>query len=169
MTAKEGNVSLAEVALQGEAYPDSSQAAKPKGPKVENDDELCLRQIHPQFFVKGRLTPMAFRLKDSDRGLLSISLKSKTTYEDAYAVYTSKKNVKGEPLKACGTWAVEVGECRSIDLAVYEDPTTDEHPDLAHGSIDMTHLLADDGARQAKQDQLRAFAQERGPVFTPAT
>ncbi|ATB37003.1 hypothetical protein CYFUS_002418 [Cystobacter fuscus] len=133
------------------------------GPKHEPSEERCFRQVHPQFFQKGRLTEMAFRLKDHEHGL-SISLSSKTSAEKAFAFYTKPKEQGGKGLPACGTWAVTTAECHRETCDVYEDPT---EIDPAHGSIDMRHLKADKSRRKEVQTNLRIYAEERGCVFSP--
>lgn len=140
------------------------EMAAPKGPQHPPSEERCFRQVHPQFFQKGRLTEMAFRLKDHEYGL-SISLSSKTSVDDAFALYTKPKEQGGKGLAACGTWAVTTDECHRETCAVYEDPTD---IDAAHGSIDMRHLKADKDRRKTVQTNLRIYAQERGCIHGPA-
>lgn len=138
-------------------------AAAPTGPKREPSEELCLRQVHPNFWRKGRLTEMAFRLKEKESGL-SVSLGSKTTPPKAFELYTKPKEQGGLGLSACGIWAVTTAECKTETCDVYEDPTA---VDDAHGSIDMRHVLTDKTLRKSIQTNLRIYAEERKCVFSP--
>ncbi|ADO69774.1 hypothetical protein [Stigmatella aurantiaca] len=137
---------------------------EPRGPKRSPSEEQCFRQIHPKFLLqKGRLTEMAFRLRDDEHGL-SVSLQSKTTAEKAFALYTRPEQDGGKGLVACGTWAVTTAECLQETCDVYEDRTD---IDEAHGSIDMRHLKNDKSRRKTVQTHLRLFAEKRGCIFSP--
>ena len=152
-------------AVSAPAAPAAAVAAPhaPVGPKVQPSEELCFRQIHPKFWSKGRLTPMAFKLKEKESGL-SVSLGSKTTAGAAFEQYTKPKEQGGLGLLACGTWAVTTAECAKETCDVYEDPTAVND---AHGSIDMRHVLTDKERRKAIESNLRTYAEERGWVHSP--
>ncbi|RKH13800.1 hypothetical protein D7X74_21340 [Corallococcus sp. CA047B] len=140
-----------------------SAPVAPAGPKVQPSEERCFRQVHPKFWRKGRLTEMAFRLKDTESGL-SVSLESKTTPGKAFELYTKAKEQGGLGLPACGTWAVTTSECATETCDVYEDPTA---VDDAHGSIDMRHALTNKALKKAIQTNLRVYAEERKFVHSP--
>lgn len=139
------------------------QLAAPRGPRREPSEEQCFRQIHPAFLLKGRLTAMAFRLRDNESGL-SVSLESKTTAEKAFGLYTQPKAHGGKGLAACGTWAVTTAECLQEECHVHEDPTD---IDEAHGLIDMRHLKDNKGLRKTVETHLRLHAEARGCVYSP--
>jgi len=143
----------------------SLDVAAPKGPKREPSEEQCFRQVHPKFLQNGRLSEMAFRLRDNE-SCLSVSLQSKTTAREAFELYTRPQANGGKGLTAYGTWAVTTAECQQQECDVYEDPT---ELDEAHGSIDMRHVKSDKSRRKAVQTHLRLCAEERGCIYRPGT
>jgi hypothetical protein len=134
----------------------------PRGPKLAPSPEQLFRQVHPEQYVDGKITEKAFRCTDADKGLLSVSLESKTTARDAY-----ERRVRVRPGSSIGIWAVSVEECSSIQLDAYSDPVGGPDPDPAHGCIDHRHLLATKGDMRLKRKCLLDFAEKRGPIYLP--
>jgi hypothetical protein len=129
--------------------------------ELKDEQELLFRQVHPSFVRDGRLGSQAFRPTPKDKRLLSVDRSSLTSDKAAFELHTQCKQ-----LASAGTWAVTVGECAGLDLAVRPDPIAEAPcPNPAHAVIDFTSLSkskADDyGTRLAR------LANERGRLYPP--
>lgn len=130
----------------------------PRGPKLEDDAELVLRQVHPMFVQEGRVTSQAFRPSKSDVGLLSVARASHTTAEDAFRLHT-----EGKKLASVGVWGLSVADCRSESLAVFADPEPGPPPDPAHALLDFRGLTRSEA--EARSKRLLVRANERGRQY----
>ena len=112
------------------------------GNKIEDPDAVMLRQVHPRFFVDGRVSSQVFRPEARDEGLLSVHREAMITAQRAY------DNHVQDGYGSCGVVAITVAQCSSegIGLTVLEAPLskTDQPPDhrddAAHAAIDFRGL-----------------------------
>jgi hypothetical protein len=74
------------------------------------DQTLLLRQIHPSFIDRDRVTSQAFRPTEKDRGKLSVYDGDLISAEGSWKHYTARV------LKSAGVLAVTVGECAAEQL-----------------------------------------------------
>src|SRR2546429_2180738 len=114
-------------------------------------DTLLLRQVHPAWVHRGRVTSQVFRPTPKDQKKLSAYDGDQITAANAWAHFTS---VLG--LVSVGVLAVSARECQSLGLIVVPEPTLF----LEHVFIDFTPFIGNDVQRKAKQ--LKAFADSRG-------
>ncbi len=138
---------------------EKSDELEPRGPRITEMDSRCLRQVHPANLQNGRLTRVAFEVKEWDKGLLSVFSDRKTTPEEAFEHYTKVLN-----RKSAAVYAVTVAECESEKLPVHEDPETDPVPFEAHAVIDFRQFVADKAIKKAKETRLARLAETRGPL-----
>lgn len=142
MTAEEGDAGDADAAER----------------RLEDPDELLYRQVHPQWIIDDMPSSQAFKPTRKDEGMLSITLGSKTTAEDAFLHHTQTLK-----LASGGTWAVTVGEVAAVDLSSFEQPL--EHSP-AHGFVDFRDLSRK--AMESKAKLLLARTRNRGCVYPPS-
>lgn len=133
------------------------------GPQLANPDEELFRQVREldDDDAPGRrhFKPRANR----DGGHLSVDRGGRTSAAESYKLFTSPKP-QGFEAKSVGVWAVTVGEAAAIELAAWEKPTAagESTPEnLAHATIDMSHLTDEDELRVATEHLLRC-AVKRG-------
>lgn len=132
--------------------------------RLDDDEELLFRQVHPSFVRDGRPSSQAFRPTPKDEGKLSVARAALTTAAGAYELHTSELG-----LSSAGTWAVTVGECHGQGLEVRGDPTTAPPAKVA----DPAHALVDfsphsKNQTEAKASRLARTATERGRLHPPA-
>ncbi len=115
-------------------------------------DTILLRQIHPNFYVDGKLSSQAFTPFPKDDGNLSVYNGAVITAEGAYEHYT-----KVLALTSRCVYGVTVSEVTSIELTAAPDPLPnfDSHAIIAFGS------LSDRESRKLAK-RLKAFADSRG-------
>ena len=115
---------------------------------------LLLRQIHPSFVQKGRVTSQAFRPTPKDEHLLSVDNGDKIAAHAAWARFTSNS------LHAsAGVMAVSNEECTAQQLQVVEDGV----PYPEHCFLDFSAFEKKEVERKAKQ--LSSLAQSRGWIL----
>ena len=119
-----------------------------------NSKTVLLRQVHPQFVKNGGITSQAFMPTQKDDGKLSV-------YDgdiiDPQASYDHYTKVLG--LESDSTWGVTCKEVEGVGLSSYSEPKEDFE---SHSVIEFE----DSGIRgQAKK--LKAFAANRGCIYTP--
>jgi hypothetical protein len=132
-------------------------------PAIEVDDELLFRQVRPTWLREGRVGAEAFIPRPKDEKLLSVAREALIDGEGAYRHHVEKLGYS-----SAGTWAVTVGECRTLELKAFPDaltspPETVAYP--AHTSIDFRPF--DDNEIEAKAMILTAGANERGRLYPP--
>ncbi|MXZ22127.1 MAG: hypothetical protein F4Y84_16245 [Caldilineaceae bacterium SB0665_bin_25] len=126
------------------------------GPGNVNRDALLFRQIHPSFFVGGRVSSQAFKPFPKDDNRLSVYDGDQITAEDAWRHYVyALKNA------SAGAMAVTVAECHDQDLRPEHDP--DPFPE--HAVIDFSGLSKRDIRSAAKK--LAECANKRGWQYGP--
>jgi len=125
------------------------------------DEELLLRQVHPNFIQEERVTSQAFKPTPKDEEQLSFSRSLLTSAKEAFEHYTQRLN-----LDSVGVWAVSVKEVNesmpSSDRIIY-DPTTatPELPeDKSHTVICFKNLSK--GKIDSSAKKLAAKARDRG-------
>lgn len=116
-----------------------------------NDETLLLRQIHPRFVQRDRVTSQAFTPRSTDANRLSVYDGDQIEPEAAWRHYTTRQS-----LESAGVLAVVVAECTALDLPVRSDP--DPFPE--HAVIDFGALGRNAISRAAKR--LRDAAGRRG-------
>ena len=136
-------------------------APEPRGPRIVDQSASCLRQVHPANLHGGRLTRVAFEVKEWDGGLLSVSSSLKTTPQRSFEHYTTTLG-----MKSAAVYAVTVKECEGESLGVFEDPETNP-PDDAHAVIDF-RSVTQKALKKAKETTLARLADQRGAVYQPA-
>lgn len=119
-----------------------------------NPDILLLRQIHPTFLQRGRVTSQAFRPTPKDRSRLSVYDGDMITPQAAFEHYTSSLGHA-----SVGVMAVSVSECGDLDLPAIPDPK----PFPEHAVIDFAAFEKKQVEKKAKL--LRAKAEKRGWLY----
>ncbi len=119
---------------------------------------LLLRQIHPNFIDRGRITSQAFRPTRKDRDKLSVDNGDMVTAEESFRNYTEDGQKR-----SAGVLAVSVSECKDIDLDVLEDPL----PGVpSHVLIDFLNISR--AAKESGAKRLRDCGQKRGWLYRPS-
>jgi hypothetical protein len=101
-----------------------------------------LRQVHPRFFVDGRVSSQVFRPEARDDGLLSVHQEALVSAQEAHA------NHVADGFGSTGVVSVTVEQCggASIELSVVEAPLStqddprDRRDDAAHAAINFRGL-----------------------------
>jgi hypothetical protein len=114
-------------------------------------DTLLLRQVHPNFVQQGRVTSQVFRPTPKDEKQLSVYDGDQIAPENAWKHYTGASG-----FASVGVLAVNVAECKQLDLPAKPDPT----PFPEHAIIDFTNVLPNQILIKAKK--LLALAESRG-------
>lgn len=83
-------------------------------------DTMLLRQVHPNFYVDGKLSSQAFTPFPKDDGNLSVYNGAITTAEQAYDHYTNVLSLQSKCV-----YGVTVTEIASIELSASPDPLPD--------------------------------------------
>ena len=127
---------------------------------IVDASEFALRQVHPNFVKKGRLTSEAFQPTRKDAGLLSVGRSSMRTPANCYERHIAAG------WKSMGVLAVTVGECAKAELEVLHAPLDAADPedgitDEAHAVIDFRKLPSR-GAIEKMATLLRDVAKARG-------
>lgn len=116
-----------------------------------NDETLLLRQVHPRFVQRDRVTSQVFTPRSSDANRLSVYDGDQIQPEAAWRHYTVRQT-----LESAGVVAVTVGECAALDLPARSDPA----PFPEHAVIEFGALGRNAITRAAKR--LRDVASRRG-------
>jgi len=133
---------------------------------IGTTNETLYRQVHPNCITAGVPTSLAFRPSPKyDEGMLSVTLASLTSAEEAYHHHTE---VKG--MESAGTWGILVEDLASPELveaarqpmSAFADGSED---DPAHGFVDFRHLGRK--RREAVGAVLRRKSMARGCLYTP--
>ncbi len=119
--------------------------------------ELLLRQVHPNFVQKGRVTSQAFRPTPKDEQRLSVYDGNLIEPPAAWQHYT---NTLGQA--SLGVMAVSRTECAVLTLPVRPDP----EPFPEHVVIDFSGYTKNQ--IEAKAKELKRHADARGWLFRAA-
>lgn len=115
-----------------------------------NSETLLLRQIHPRFVQRDRVTSQAFTPRWTDGNRLSVYDGDQIQPEAAWRHYTAEQS-----LQSAGV-TVSVAECTALELPVRADP----EPFPQHAVVDFGGLGRNAINRAAKR--LRDAATRRG-------
>ena len=119
-----------------------------------NVGTLLLRQVHPSFVQRGRITSQVFTPTSSDQNRLSVYDGDLISAEAAWTHYTSELY-----LRSAGVVAVTVSECVNMGLQARADPSDfPEHAVIEFGKIDRSRS-------RAVAKRLRVVAEERGWLY----
>ena len=113
---------------------------------------LLLRQVHPSFVDRGRITSQVFKPTTKDNDKLSVDDGDNTTAEAAFRNYTECRN-----RQSVGVVAVTLDECDKLKLPVNPDPLK---CDPSHTVIDFSGLSRN--KQEAKAKILKNYADVRG-------
>jgi hypothetical protein len=128
----------------------------------EDEDELLLRQVHPNFITEHRVTSQAFLPTPKDDKKLSVNRNTMITPIESYEHHTVKKK-----LQSGGVWGVSVGEVSHYDsLSIESDPISDPVDDQSHCLINFSKLSSESRIK-AMAKQLAAKARDRGCIYKP--
>lgn len=130
------------------------------GPRIGSDTHLY-RQVHPNWYVKQRVSSQAFTATKKDCGKLSVDNGDKINPDQSYHDHTVNRN-----LKSVGVLAVTGQECMSLDLPVSPDPVPGH---LSHTLIDLSDATLSNSERKTKERELLAAARKRGWQHTVAS
>ena len=117
-------------------------------------ETLLLRQVHPSFIQKGRVSSQAFRPTPKDHALLSVYDGEQIEPAAAHQHYTDHQG-----LPSAGVMGVAVGECEALELSARPDP----EPFPEHAVIDFSRFSRK--ATESKAKQLRARAEQRDWLY----
>ena len=119
-----------------------------------NSETVLLRQIHPSFVQRGRVTSQAFRPTPKDEGQLSVYDGDRIGPQPAWEHYTGTLDCQ-----SIGIMGVTVVECANLQLKVESDPK----PFPEHVLIDYSGFAKT--AIEKKAKLLKAKAIERDWIF----
>ena len=122
-----------------------------------NGNTVLLRQVHPSFIQKGRVTSQAFRPTPKDEHKLSTYDGDQIQPWPAFQHYTEVLR-----FESVGVLGVTVTECGDLKLAVTPDPK----PFPEHVVIDFSEF--DKRAVESKAKSLRDKALPRGWLYQVA-
>lgn len=123
--------------------------------KLDDHDELLLRQVIPIWVQEGRPSSRAFRPNSNDGGHLSSDRNSVTTPREAYEAYLARQR------RSAGVWGLTVGEYANESLPSYSDPL---HDDPAHAVTDFSACT--EKQQRNKSKRLHVCALDRGCLYS---
>ena len=127
-----------------EAYPSAVESSG------MNAGTLLLRQVHPSFVQRGRITSQVFTPRLTDGNRLSVYDGDQISAESAWRHYTERQG-----RMSAGVVAVTVEECDGEGLEVHSDPSDfPEHAVIEFGEKDK-------GQIRAVAKRLRLAAEQR--------
>ena len=130
---------------------------------LDNGDELWFRQAKRHWVDEGRVDIHIFRTGSIDQGKLSGVRALTLSPEDAY-----KEHEKTKPGDSVGTWAVSVGEAKTIGLRCIDDSAcpSEPPPPTGHTYIDFRDIPKPD-VRELRE-KLVLVANQRGCLYKPS-
>ena len=131
--------------------------------RLEDDDEVLLRQIHPTFLVDGHLASSPFVPSPKDQNQLSVDRSSMTSAAASYDLY------RGNGHQSIAVYGVTVGEFGVEGLACHPDPlsaTDTQRANPGHAFADYSAVGSNQGKKIAKR--LRNVAVKRGRLHPSA-
>lgn len=128
----------------------------------EDDNELLLRQVHPNFFKEARITSQAFLPTEKDERKLSVNRNCMISARESFDLHTKEKK-----LQSAGVWGVSVGEVLMLDpLSIESDPIETPIQDKSHSLINFSKLSSESRIK-AVAKQLTAKARDRDCIYKP--
>ena len=119
-----------------------------------NDLTLLLRQVHPTFVQRDRITSQVFTPRTGGPNRLSVYDGDQISAEAAWEHYENKLN-----LRSNGVVAVTVSECGGIGLQARPDPSDfPEHAVIEFGSTVKGYI-------RAAAKRLRVAAEQRSWLY----
>lgn len=129
----------------------------------EDNNELLLRQVHPNFIVESRITSQVFLPTEKDDKKLSVNRSSIISAQEAFDLHTNEKK-----LQSIGVWGISVGETSSFDSLLIEcDPIEIPVRDISHSLINFSKLPSESRIK-ATAKQLTAKARDRDCLYKPS-
>ena len=126
----------------------------------EDENELLLRQVHPNFIVESRISSQAFLPTAKDDKKLSVNRSSMVSAQEAFDLHTKVKK-----LQSIGVWGVTVGEIHAMDSLLIEyDPIEAPVQDRSHSLINFSKLSSESRIK-ATAKQLAAKARDRDCLY----
>lgn len=122
--------------------------------KLDDHDELLLRQVIEIWVQEGRPATRAFQPNSSDEGQMSSDRNSMVTPREAFEAYRATGRTSG------GVWAVTVGEYGAEAVSAYADPLPDN---AAHAVVDYSPYAGRDWRKMSKK--FHAYAVRRGRLY----
>lgn len=110
--------------------------------KLDNYDELLLRQVIEIWIQEGRPATRAFQPNSNDEGQLSSDRSSMVTPREAFEAYLAAGRKSG------GVWAVAVGEYAAEGAFAYSDPLSDN---AAHAVVDYSPFTEKEWRKLSKK------------------
>ncbi|WP_125255468.1 hypothetical protein [Brevundimonas fluminis] len=111
--------------------------------KLDDDNELLFRQVHPNFVVDGQLSSQPFQPSVKDDNKLSVDRSSLTTAADSHSLYTSNG------FESVAVYAVNVAEFGAEALPCVSDPL----PAAGDLAANPAHALADYSAHKPSKQK----------------
>ncbi len=130
---------------------------------IADPEEILLRQVHPQFYVDGKLGSRAFKPNSGDAGFMSADRECVHSAEEAFLHYTQQ--MKKHSACVC---ALTVEEFVGENISCKEDPLL-----AVHGvEANPAHALLDYNKHEEKAwkniaQRLKGLAEKRGIRFKP--
>ena len=119
-----------------------------------NAGTLLLRQVHPSFVQRDRITSQVFAPRPSNQNHLSVYDGDQISAEASWQHYTGELR-----LKSAGVVGVAVSECTSEGIQARADPSDfPEHALIEFGEMGK-------GCARAVAKRLRVAAEERGWLY----
>lgn len=128
--------------------------------RLEDQDEILLRQIHPQFMSSGRPASDRFRPQPKDAGKMSVDRGGLISADESHRVYTSNGRASG------AVFGLSVSEFSEEKIGCYSDPLAgdkDHLPNLAHAYAD--YLPIPESQWKLISKRLAVKATQRGQLF----
>jgi hypothetical protein len=119
---------------------------------------LLLRQIHPNFFQKGKLTSQSFIPFPKDNLKISVYDGEFIKPEDSYNHYTQDCH-----LQSIGVWGISNSEVSAIGLTSERDPL----PDSPYHALVNFSTISAKSVRRILALKLMALAEARGCLYKP--
>jgi hypothetical protein len=130
--------------------------------RLQNEEEILFRQIHPNFYENGHPSSSPFVPSAKDGNQMSVDRSSLTTAAGSFDLYT------GNGYQSVAVFGVTVGECGVCGLPCHPDPlgaTETRKANPAHAYVDYSAIGSNAGKKIAKR--LRNDAVKRGRLHPP--
>lgn len=123
--------------------------------KLDDENELLFRQVHPSFVIDGQVSSQPFHPTDKDDNKLSVDRASLTTAANSHALYTANG------FSSAAVYALNVAEFAEEALSCVSDPLPAanglaENP--AHAYADYSAFRTNQQKNIAKRLKKKAVA-----------
>jgi hypothetical protein len=128
--------------------------------KLDDIDEILLRQIHPNFFQHGQPSSEPFLPSTRDEGNLSVDRSALTSASDAFQLYVANGN------GSCAVYGISVGEFAAENLECFSDPVSasaDRVANPAHAIVSYSRMTRSQQKNIAKRLKIKAIT--RGILY----